>query len=126
MPWLLETKLRPWEGVIAHDPIMNFMPDALLGRSSQILQRTRLMANSIRELWLTRREQQPRYVMCTPSARDRLRMRVCRARASRALTSVVHSFCECILSWNTLQYHVEQTCDMMGVMPASRLFITRA
>ena len=96
MPWLLETKLRPWEGVIAHDPIMNFMPDALLGRSSQILQRTRLMANSIRELWLTRREQQPRYVMCTPSARDRLRMRVCRARASRALTSVVHSFCECI------------------------------
>ena len=54
------------------------------------------MANSIRELWLTRREQRPRYVLCTPSARDRLRMRVCRARPSRALTSVVHSLCECI------------------------------
>ena len=56
--------------------------------------RTRLMANYIRQLWLTRREQQPLYVLCTPSARERLRMRVRRARASRAPTSVVHSFGE--------------------------------
>ena len=70
--------------------------DGPLNSHRRSFHRTRFMANSIRQLWLTRREEQPLYVLCTPSARDRLRMRVCRARASRALTSVVHSFCECI------------------------------
>ena len=51
--------------------------DALFGSPRRSFQRTRLAANYTSNLWLTRRAEQPRYVLCTPSARGRLRMRVC-------------------------------------------------
>ena len=51
--------------------------DALFGSPRRSFQRTRLAANYTSKVWLTRRAEQPRYVLCTPSARGRLRMRVC-------------------------------------------------